>query len=274
MCLFPIKAWRPVNLDTGALELSFKFVKGAEEISLPCGRCVECLRSYSTEWAVRCTLEASLYKSNCMITLTYAQSDGSVHKRDLQLFIKRLRKALAPQKIRYFACGEYGKKGRRPHYHIIVFGWRPLDCVRFFFRDDHWVYRSADVARIWSDGKDWSEVPREAGFITVEDVTFQSCLYTAKYLQKLSPLLVEQNPPFTLMSLKPGIGLDAFRPQLMETDKVYLNGKSYAVPRYFRRKYASLDIHSEERKLRGRLLNASVSDRRKSLKARFGVLRF
>lgn len=44
-------------------------------------------------------------------------------KKDLQLFIKRLRKNLSKythEKIRYYACGEYGPKHYRPHFHLLV----------------------------------------------------------------------------------------------------------------------------------------------------------
>ena len=37
--------------------------------------------------------------------------------------MKRLRKKLHPLKIRFFHCGEYGDKTRRPHYHALIFGY-------------------------------------------------------------------------------------------------------------------------------------------------------
>lgn len=40
-------------------------------------------------------------------------------KRDLQLFLKRLRKRLN-EKIRYYAVGEYGPVHFRPHYHLLL----------------------------------------------------------------------------------------------------------------------------------------------------------
>lgn len=262
MCLFPMRAWKCLDIELGTYHISFKPVQSGEEISLPCGKCVECLQAYSNEWATRCCLEASLYKHNCMITLTYASAPTSVCKRDLQLFIKRLRKAVYPSLIRYFGCGEYGKKGSRPHYHLIVFGWRPDDLERFFFRDDHWVYKSEFVSRIWKNG-----------FISVEDVTFQSARYTAKYLQKLQVLADNQLPPFTLMSLKPGIGIGAFKASWLETDSVYLNGKAYRIPRYFLRKSTGdFTLQAERRKLRGKLLFSTLESRRILAKERFGII--
>lgn len=43
-----------------------------------------------------------------------------LYKRDLQLFIKRLRKKFPNEKIRYYAVGEYGPVHFRPHYHLIL----------------------------------------------------------------------------------------------------------------------------------------------------------
>lgn len=39
-----------------------------------------------------------------------------------QKFIKRLRKAIAPEKLRYFHVSERGEKGDRPHMHFAFFG--------------------------------------------------------------------------------------------------------------------------------------------------------
>lgn len=48
-----------------------------------------------------------------------------LHKPDLQNFFKRLRyhvsKKFPTEKVRYFACGEYGPVHFRPHYHVLLF---------------------------------------------------------------------------------------------------------------------------------------------------------
>lgn len=84
-------------------------------------------------WAFRLMQEERKADSSLFITLTYAtknvpitrRGNQSLWKRDLQLFFKRLRKAHSEshkiRSIRYLACGEYGGRTRRPHYHIILF---------------------------------------------------------------------------------------------------------------------------------------------------------
>lgn len=45
-------------------------------------------------------------------------------KRDVQLFLKRLRKYVfknTQERLRYFLCGEYGPQTFRPHYHFLLF---------------------------------------------------------------------------------------------------------------------------------------------------------
>lgn len=197
-----------------------------EPIKVPCGKCLECLQQRSIEWAFRCMAEAKQYKENCFITLTYDEEhkpvDGCVSRRELQLFIKRLRKHLGQDKIRYFACGEYGKKRLRPHYHIIVFGWKPKDL--FFWQKDVDVllYRSPVVEKLWT-----------FGFSSVGDVTSQSAKYCSKYLQKLQKLPAGLTPPFTAMSLRPGIGFGSISPKMLTSDSIYDKGKRLKVPRYY-----------------------------------------
>ena len=43
-----------------------------------------------------------------------------LYKRDVQLFLKRLRKYIKNEKIRFFLCGEYGTEKLRCHYHLIL----------------------------------------------------------------------------------------------------------------------------------------------------------
>lgn len=90
-----------------------------------CGKCDVCRASRYTELVCRLNYEADCHDSlPLFVTLTYRDdflpTEGVV-KRDVQLFIKRLRH-LFDTKIRYFVVSEYGKKRGRPHYHLLLFG--------------------------------------------------------------------------------------------------------------------------------------------------------
>ena len=101
-----------------------------EKAFFPCGHCFACRRAKASEWATRLIVELPYWSKYSFITLTYDDehlpiSDTSIYPtlkpKDLQDFWKRLRKC-CDSKIKYFACGEYGGRFARPHYHAIVFG--------------------------------------------------------------------------------------------------------------------------------------------------------
>ncbi len=213
MCCYPIKI--PVRLRN----------LHVIEMYVPCGECIECARAKSTEWALRISLEAQLYDKNCCITLTYdpehLPDKGLLKPRDLQLFMKSLRKAIAPQKVRFFASGEYGDKGGRPHYHVILFGYEPPDKQYKFTRNNRPFFTSKTIADIWKRGQ-----------ILVGEVDWHTAFYTAKYLQK-QLFKDKEVRPFVRMSNRPGIGYDAIDPVWLRSGKCYFNGKSYTIPRYF-----------------------------------------
>lgn len=210
---------------------------------LPCGKCVECLNSYSTEFAVRCMLEAREHSENCFLTLTYNNENcpESVSKRDFQLFIKRLRFSLSQSniKIRIFGSGEYGSQGGRPHYHIIVFGFIPKDLVFLMnTKKGEKIYKSDFISSLW--GK---------GFISVGDLTFNTAKYCAKYLQKLCDS-GDREKPFILSSRRPGIGglpntINYIISNCLVTDKIYINGLFYRIPTYYLKVLEKIDKYAD-----------------------------
>lgn len=212
-----------------------------QTLDLPCGRCYECLRQKSVEWSYRCLHETRYHEDNCFVTLTYAVDPVTLVPRDLTLFIKRLRKSL-DCKIKYFSCGEYGKKGHRPHYHLCLFGYKPKDLVYFFTTDSgDRIYKSKSLERLWNKG-----------YVAVGLITQSSAMYCAKYLQKFNPVpteLVElphyfvdddgtvdmfmdygfMHPAFIRVSK--GLGLRVEDMDL--NDKLYYRGKYIRYPRYY-----------------------------------------
>ncbi len=96
-------------------------------IDVPCGKCLACKKRRASHWSFRLNEEAKTSSSACFLTLTYQTpptTDNGFHtlkKRDFQLFLKRLRKKCPTNKLKYYACGEYGTKTYRPHYHAVLF---------------------------------------------------------------------------------------------------------------------------------------------------------
>lgn len=225
---------------------------------LPCGQCVGCRLERSRQWAVRCMHEASLYDDNCFITLTYSPEhlpeDCSLHYRDFQLFLKRLRKAWPNDRIRFYMCGEYGEENHRPHFHACLFGFNFPDRVPFRQLGGSKLWRSDQLEKLW--GK---------GHCSIGEVTFESAAYVARYVMKkvtgdLQELHYRQTdedgvitghrtPEFNHMSLKPGIGakwLDKFSSDVYPDGQVVVRGHKSNPPKYYDRRFAKADPLSYE----------------------------
>lgn len=200
---------------------------GNEEkpILVPCGKCVACLINKRTDWTFRLQEEHRVSKSSHFVTLTYDQkhlrTDGSLNKRDLQLYLKRLRKKDESARIRYYAVGEYGSNTGRPHYHILLF-----NSV-----EEH-------IRTSWTDSKGSA-----IGIVHVGKVTPASIAYCSKYIiQKDSyPQGVEK--PFATMSRAYGIGGHYLSDAMVEWHRA--DDRNYVVrpgnlknrlPRFYREK--------------------------------------
>lgn len=195
-----------------------------EPFPVGCGKCLECISLHKRQWTFRLLQEASLYDKNCFLTLTYADDPGSVRKDHVQKFIHDLRKFVDPVRVRYYACGEYGSKGRRPHYHVIIFGYDFDD--KFPYRRDRkgfMMYRSSSLEKIWRHG-----------FSSILPVRKETLSYVTKDMQKLLPLSDGRVPPFTLMSLKPGIGVRAWSKNVSDGN-LWLSGECCPLPRYYKK---------------------------------------
>ena len=206
------KIIRVVNKEFNGEEYS---KVGMPQIGIPCGKCIGCRLDYSRTWADRMIAEASLYKSNYFLTLTYDNEHlppkrenspiHSLNKRDAQLFMKRLRKALPEQKIRFFCAGEYGPQSMRPHMHIILFNCK-LDDLKLLRENDlkQPYFVSETISKVWP-----------FGFHIIANVNWDTCAYVARYVVKKqkgagAEVYDKYNfePEFSTMSRKPGIGHD------------------------------------------------------------------
>ena len=118
---------------------------------------------------------------------------GNLVKDHLQLFLKRLRARLEDAnsniKIRYFACGEYGEKFDRPHYHLIIWG-------------------------LGNKHRDFVEKSWTLGFVRIDEANNNRFAYVAGYVtkKKLARQTFSEKrlvPPFVTMSRNRGLGYHA-----------------------------------------------------------------
>lgn len=121
--------------------------------------------------------------------------------------------------MRYYACGEYGERYGRPHYHFIIFNLHP-DCI-------------AHLAPTWSKG-----------FLKIEPVKSLSKVanyvsgYVIKAFTKAHTLKLR---PFSIMSKRPYIGhsyVSRMKDYHLRLNQPYLDlGKfKQRLPKIFKRK--------------------------------------
>lgn len=184
---------------------------------------------------MRCMHEASQHEENIFLTLTYDDAHlpgkASLDREAFPLFMKRLRKEIAPRKVRYFHVGEYGTRNERPHYHALLFGYRPADAAVLAERGDYRVFTSATLSAVWPSGL------HEFG-----SVSERSALYVAGYMKRkmtgswAKARYGEREPEYGTMSRNPGIGaswIDKFQCEVYPADGVVVRGTIVKPPRYY-----------------------------------------
>jgi len=175
-----------------------------------CGQCLPCRLNRRRVWMHRILLESLQQEDNSFVTLTYRpelEPVGGVDPRALQLWLKRLRKSVAPVRLRYFGVGEYGDASFRPHYHAALFGLPACSQGGTVYRRDGFETRCCSICSVVS--RSW-----EYGRVHVGTLTPHSAGYIAGYVTKKmtgvdDDRLKGRNPEFARMSLRPGIGADA-----------------------------------------------------------------
>ena len=202
-----------------------------QDMLVPCGRCVFCGATKRSDWALRLHYEGKLHLSKYFVTLTYADAHlrwknnvSQLEKRDVQLYMKRLRKSAPGVTIRYFAVGEYGSKTYRPHYHLLLFGEVSESQIR-----DAWSF----------------------GHVHIGQVTQASIMYCLGYIVngKGWQMRHKRNPPFSLMSRRPGLGHNYLSPAMIEWHRsgrknyAILDGSKRHLPRYYKTKiFSKIDL--------------------------------
>lgn len=181
------------------------------------------------------------------MTLSYSDeklpADHGLSKREFQLFMKRLRKALHPKPLRFFACGEYSPGALRPHYHAIIFGHAFCEDRKLHraSKTGYPLYKSEFLNQVWGLGYCW-----------IGDVNKRSAGYVARYALKKSTTGPDDGtrinlqtgeeytvePEFQLMSRMPGLGagwFDKYATDAFPSDFVIIDGRKTPIPPYYRK---------------------------------------
>lgn len=237
------------------------FLSKYSYILVPCGKCLACRINRRREWTARLQQEEIYSSSSYFVTLTYDEQhlprdnhgNPSVCKRDVQLFLKRLRKHFVGCQIRYFLNSEYGPSTHRPHYHAIIFNL-PADlpdhsrrCWRFWNGRKSLFYLNDDLTNLWGNGD-----------VEFSEVTKERCGYCAKYFVSRQDVPEGYTANFSLISKgrrsDNGLGGIGFRYSQAISEKLHYyggiymlspsNGHPVALPRY----YKTVVFTDEERK--------------------------
>ena len=201
--------------------------RNGERQFVACGKCMFCLERRRSDWSFRLEQELKNSLSGHFITLTYDDAflpknkgTSTLVKRDLQLFIKKLRisqdryyerEKLNLPKIKYYACGEYGTLYGRPHYHIIAFNLS--------------LYISERIESIWQHGN-----------VKVANCNGATIHYTTKYVINKFDIRGDCIQPFALMSKHLGESyIENNYEYHRKNGKFYSNSGNvrHALPRYY-----------------------------------------
>lgn len=233
LCSYPI----PIKKKDGTI------------VKVACGMCKACRINYRNSWKMRMAHELAAHEFNTWIELSYddlhlvlqnmeyRDVDGkyfSLERKEVQDWLKRFRKEIAPLKVRYFGCGEYGSNGR-PHYHVALFGISP----------DHPAFGPKVMkskSGWWHQMPSW---PFGMTWVDNQPPSMQVGAYIAKYIMKKHKgkdaaayyEAANINPEFVMMSLKPGIGAQRIDDNLeyYRNNPVFsLQGKQVPITRYMK----------------------------------------
>lgn len=212
-----------------------------EWMTVACGKCLSCRITHRRQWSMRCVHEFHTSMSlGLFVTLTYKDEylppNRSLVVRDVQLFNKRLNKALkqkygSSHRYKYLIAGEYGDRTSRPHYHALFFGigFKDADIVRSCWKFCDWEKLEASARARGTLGP--------IGTITEKSANYVCGYVDKKYGGIIGEEIYEQTgriPPFRLLSK--GIGrsyVDAYASQIATNMYIDFNRKPVSVPRYY-----------------------------------------
>lgn len=229
---------------------------------VPCGECAFCLVNRRSGWMFRVYHEMrTQWHRGHFLTLTYDERHVkrlpgnrlSLRFRDVQLFLKRLRKAR--YYCKYICVGEYGPQTQRPHYHMLL--W--TDCPEHLL-ESNW----------------------KMGHIQFGKLTMASAMYTLKYI--IQPKVRDQDVDIPLderrertrAQFSKGLGLAyldkaAYHYHTEDYENPILfsivDGRKVALPRYYRNKiFTKYQLREVNELMREKAMTDTSDEIRRALK--------
>lgn len=201
-----------------------------------CWQCKACLRLANDIIAGQCLAESIDCVGSHVVTLTYAEDEGSVKRyadgservvaprgdhaarmlnyKDVDLLFKRLRKQGYP--FKFVVSGEYGAEKGRAHWHVVFLWLEKIPPLPEMRERRRWQWRGKDgnVREFW-----------DRGIVYFDRMDFRSLRYSLKYAGKD----VAQNATWFSYSKFPPLGvryfkrlaLDYVRQRIVPTDWTY-----------------------------------------------------
>jgi len=192
-------------------------------IKVNCGKCHECLKSRRNTWSLRLQHELEYCRDNNMfLTLTYDDDSKKTKKDELRADISHFLKLLKDRghKFKYFGVCELGDKTFRPHFHLLILGWKADDL--FVIKKYGNYFDSNYIKKTW-----------KFGHITVGTVTQRSINYVCNYI-------MPKNGSLTLFPIfSQGIGLQKAlddKENIKKLKNYTIKGTNFGIPRYYIKK--------------------------------------
>lgn len=191
-----------------------------------CGKCRACrLRQANEKMIISIFAAAEFQTKGQFLTLTYNDEhlpNGLKHS-DFSDFMKRLRKNTGVKGLKMFMAGEYGSENHREHFHCLFYNHKfPIE----------------EIEKAWRD----PDTKEPLGFVYDGTLTPKAMKYVSGYISKKGYEPESgKRPPYGRSSC----GLpDNLTPKeivkMSKTGKIGYNGRTFAVPRNWRRKYKDI----------------------------------
>jgi hypothetical protein len=282
-CIRPLKA--TLN-EQGDIVYNIKDgIKGLEPFQFDCRKCLPCRLNIAREKSVRAFHEAKTHEFNIFLTLTYNDENlksDRLDYRDFQLFMKSLRERqyrgmtkdeIKENAITYMVTGEYGELNKRPHWHAIIFNYRPKDAKLKYITDNgEKVFTSKTLDQYW----------KNKGNLEFGSVTLESAGYVARYAAKKLVHGKDQDHdyhPIHKTSSRRAIGRTWIEKNWKHTFEngfvVLPNGQKSRIPRYYvdwLKKYRPLEWERYATTVREKIIEQTEAKIRKEEQEYFSNL--